>query len=261
MIAWLTEDPEHAVFPPTEQAAAAGSGTPGLLAAGGCLNPVWLQAAYRRGIFPWFSPGEPLLWWSTDPRMVLQVADFKLHRSLRKALQQVLSDGRWAITVDRAFDAVIGHCAGTAREGQGGTWIVPEMVEAYRAWHRLGSVHSVETWYDGELVGGLYGVGVGRMFYGESMFSLRTDASKFALAALVAFCRAQGIEWIDCQQQTRHLASMGARAVTRTAFEHHLRAVVDLAGPREWSYDPSHWALIDPRLQAIDVAPAKPIHP
>jgi leucyl/phenylalanyl-tRNA---protein transferase len=252
MVPWLSETAEAPVFPATSRALGPDSPAPGLLAAGGCLNPTWLHAAYRRGIFPWFGPGEPLLWWSTSPRMVLQTANFKLHRSLRKTLLHVVADSAWSVTVDHAFDRVIGHCASTPREGQGGTWIVPEMVAAYGAWHRAGQVHAFETWHMGTLVGGLYGVSIGDMFFGESMFSLRPDASKIALAALVAFCRQHGVAWIDCQQQTRHLASLGAAPVSRSDFEAHLASVVDRPGPANWTYDRSQWALLDARLQAIN---------
>jgi leucyl/phenylalanyl-tRNA--protein transferase len=139
------------------------------------------------------------------------------------------------------------HCSGTPRAGQSGTWIVDEVISAYVRLHRAGRAHSFETWVDGQLVGGLYGVNIGRMFYGESMFAHRTDASKFALAALVAHCRAHAIPWIDCQQETAHLASMGARPVPRSQFERHLAGVVDLPQPQAWSYDPANWERLDLR--------------
>jgi leucyl/phenylalanyl-tRNA--protein transferase len=246
MIPWLPapeDDPSDAApFPPTASALGPDSPAPGLLCAGGSLRPARLRAAYARGIFPWFGDNEPVLWWSTAPRMVLQTADFRLHRSLRKTLRQFIAKPGCEMRIDSAFESVIAHCAGLPREGQRGTWIVAPMVAAYRAWHGVGDVHSFETWIDGELVGGLYGVNLGRMFYGESMFSLRSDASKVALAALVAFCRGEGIEWIDCQQQTGHLASLGARPVSRAAFEDHLRQVVSAAPPRDWTYHQSRWA-------------------
>jgi leucyl/phenylalanyl-tRNA--protein transferase len=137
---------------------------------------------------------------------------------------------------------VIAACAGSLRDGQGGTWILPPLQRAYAEWHRAGAVHSVETWVDGQLVGGLYGVSIGRMFFGESMFSQATDASKIALAALVALCRANGIALIDCQQNTEHLASLGAREISRTDFERHLALTLGAHGPLHWSYDASHWA-------------------
>ncbi|MEO8299075.1 MAG: leucyl/phenylalanyl-tRNA--protein transferase [Burkholderiales bacterium] len=254
MIPWLPDpasDPaDTAPFPSTALALRPESPAPGLLCAGGSLRPARLRAAYAQGIFPWFGEGEPVLWWSTAPRMVLQTRHFRLHRSLKKTLRRFIVTPGCEVRIDSAFDRVIDACAGTPREGQGGTWIVPAMVAAYRAWHRAGAVHSFETWIDGELVGGLYGVNLGRMFYGESMFSHASDASKIALAGLVAFCRAQGIEWIDCQQQTGHLASLGATAVTREAFEAHLAQVVPAPTPVDWSYDPSLWAQLTEQFTA-----------
>lgn len=265
MLPWLPDesDAESAPlpFPPTAQALEEPQGLEGLLCAGGGLSLARLRLAYRQGIFPWSSEGQPLLWWSTAPRMVLATADLRLHRSLRKALQRFLATPGGEIRFDSAFDRVIAACAGTAREGQEGTWILPRLQAAYRRWHAAGQVHSVETWVDGQLVGGLYGVNLGRMFYGESMFAHRTDASKLALCALVAFCRAEGIDWIDCQQQTGHLASLGARPVPRDAFERHLTRVVDLPPPRAWTYDPAHWSLLLPEAAAaslIDTAPPTP---
>ena len=249
MIPWLPDDePEDAAegaliwpFPPTAQALGPDTDAPGLLCAGGRLSVARLVQAYRHGIFPWYSQGQPVLWWTTDPRMVLQVAEFRLHRSLRKTLQRFLAAPGCEIRIDSAFATVMRHCSGTPRAGQSGTWIVDEVIAAYTRLHQAGRAHSFETWMDGQLVGGLYGVNVGRMFYGESMFAHRTDASKLALAALVAYCRANGIAWIDCQQETAHLASMGARALPRAAFERHLAKVVDLPSPIAWSYDHSHW--------------------
>ena len=237
---WLTDD--AAPFPPTRQALGEDSEAPGLLAAGGRLSLARLEAAYRHGIFPWYSQGQPVLWWAPDPRMVLAVAEFKLSRSLRKTLARFLRTPGCELRFDSAFDRVIAACAGTPREGQPGTWILPPLQQAYSAWHRAGAVHSVETWVDGQLVGGLYGVGIGRMFFGESMFSHATDASKIALAALVAFCRAEGIALIDCQQNTRHLASMGAREISRALFERHLTVGLGRAAPPRWTYDAAHWA-------------------
>ncbi|MEF7616049.1 leucyl/phenylalanyl-tRNA--protein transferase [Aquincola sp. MAHUQ-54] len=239
-LTWLDDDATP--LPDTRHALPAGSEAPGLLAAGGRLTLERLEEAYRRGVFPWFSDGQPVLWWSTDPRMVLRVADFKLSRSLRKTLVKFLRTPGCEVRIDSAFERVIAACSGTPRQGQSGTWIVPEIVDAYVAWHRAGRTHSVETWIDGELAGGLYGVSIGRMFFGESMFSLRTDASKIALAALVCFCRAHGMPLIDCQQNTQHLASLGAREMARTDFEAHLAHAVPAPGPRLWSYDPAHWA-------------------
>lgn len=245
MIPWLPspeDDPgDDAPFPPPEHALGDDSPAPGLLAAGGRLSLKRLRMAYSQGIFPWSGPGEPLLWWSTAPRMVLQVRDFKLHRSLRKTLRHFIAHPHREVRIDTAFSTVLRHCAKTPREGQYGTWIVPPVRAAYEAWHRAGEAHSFETWVDGRLAGGLYGVCLGRMFYGESMFAHATDASKIALAALVAFCRAHGIEWIDCQQQTSHLASLGARPVSRAEFLAHLAKTVAAEPVRDWSYDASTW--------------------
>lgn len=242
MIPWLEPDDP---LPDTAQALGLHSDAPGLLAAGHDLSPRRLTEAYRRGIFPWFNTEQPVLWWTTDPRMVLPVAEFKLARSLRKTIQKFRQTPGCEVRIDRAFERVMQACATTARAGQDGTWIVPDMRKVYAQWHALGAVHSFETWMDGELVGGLYGVSIGRMFFGESMFAHRTDASKIALAALVCFCRAHGITVIDCQQETAHLASMGARPWPRTQFEAHLRSVVDLPPVGPWAYDEPLWSYLD----------------
>lgn len=194
----------------------------GLLAAGGSLSLSRLTEAYSKGVFPWFNPGDPILWWSPDPRMILPCADLKISASFAKKLRQVARherepDARWRVTTDLAFRRVIDACA-SPRSAGSGTWISPEITAAYTAWHEEGRVHSVETWLDGELAGGLYGVCMGRFFFGESMFARRTDASKLALAYLTRFLMARGIHYIDCQQETHHLASMGARPIGRKAF-------------------------------------------
>ncbi len=239
MIPWLhgPADP----LPDAEQALGAESDAPGLVAAGADLSPARLREAYGKGIFPWFSDGQPVLWWSPDPRMVLHTAEFRLRRSLAKTVRRLLADGRLEVRIDHDLRTVMQHCADAPREGQAGTWIVPEMVQAYSAWQGRGDVHSFETWIDGELAGGLYGVGLGRMFYGESMFARVTDASKIALAALVAFCRAHAIAMIDCQQRTAHLASMGAREIPRAEFLRHLRATTVAPPVARWSYDAQLW--------------------
>lgn len=242
MIDWL--DDATLDFPPSSRALGAGTDAPGLLAAGGTLTPARLEAAYRRGIFPWYAPGQPPLWWAPDPRMVLQTARFKLSRSLRKTVQRFAATPGCEIRIDHDRAAVLRACANMPREGQEGTWIVPELQAAYLAWPAM---HSVETWVDGELVGGLYGVNLGRMFYGESMFMRRTDASKIALCALVCLCRSFDIPWIDCQQNTRHLASLGGAEVPRQAFEAHLATHVGDATPGPWTYHSAHWhRLFDP---------------
>jgi len=239
MIPWLHS--EHDPLPDARLALPPGSDAPGLLAAGGELTPTRLTEAYSKGVFPWYSEGQPVLWWSPDPRMVLLVDEFKLSRSLRKTLKHFVASSLCELRIDSAFERVITACAATPREGQDGTWIVPEMVDAYLDWHRLGRVHSFETWVDGELVGGLYGVSLGRMFFGESMFSHRTDASKIALAALVCFCREHRVSMIDCQQRTGHLASLGGRELARTEFERRL--ALGLGEPKitDWTYHPAMW--------------------
>jgi len=240
MIDWLDESTLE--FPPTSRALGPDTDAPGLLAAGGDLSPERLQAAYSRGIFPWYGPGQPPLWWSPDPRMVLQTRNFKLSRSLRKTVRRFHLSHDCEIRVDSARAEVLQACAGAPREGQSGTWILPEMRAAYLAWAEgSGAVHSIETWMAGELVGGLYGINLGRMFFGESMFMRRTDASKIAFAALVCLCREYGIEWIDCQQNTGHLASLGASEVSRSAFEAHLQRTVAQEPPPHWTYHPRLW--------------------
>lgn len=214
MVPWLQRDDP---FPPVATALVEPNGPNGLLAAGGDLSLPRLLAAYRHGIFPWFNPGEPILWWSPDPRMVLFPGEFKCARSLKKRLKRA----DYEVRVDTAFTRVMQSCA-APRPGQRGTWINPGMVAAYTSLHEAGYAHSFETWMMGEagleLAGGLYGVALGRVFYGESMFSRRTDASKIALAHLVAEIAARGFEVVDCQMSTPHLASLGAREVPRSEF-------------------------------------------
>ena len=232
-------------FPDVAQAWGPRSDAPGLLAAGGALDVDTLVAAYGRGIFPWFSEGQPILWWSPDPRMVLLPAQFRLHRSLRKTLQRFQHQPGCELRFDTAFADVIRYCASIRDSGTGGTWILPQMQRAYLALHQAGFAHSVETWVDGSLVGGLYCVAIGRSVFGESMFSLRTDASKIALAALIAFCRAQGIGLVDCQQNTGHLASMGAQEISRSGFQ-ALSVAGQHAGSPEWHFEPLYWQSILP---------------
>ena len=177
-------------------------------------------------------------------------AEFRLSHTLRKTLRRFIRTPGCELRVDRDFAHVIQACAATPRQGQDGTWIVPQMIEAYRQWHAAGRVHSFETWIDGELAGGLYGVAIGRMYFGESMFAHRTDASKIALAALVAFCRARGVTLIDCQQNTGHLASLGAREISRDDFEHHLSRTLGAGDIADWTYDPAMWQLLGPGVAA-----------
>lgn len=233
--------PTLIAFPDPSTALGPESDAPGLLAVGGDLRPERLLAAYAQGIFPWFGEGQPLLWWSPDPRMVLQTANFKLHPSLKKTLRRFLRTPGCELRVNHDPAAVLAACSSTPREGQAGTWITPDMRKAYAELARLGAVHSIETWVAGRLVGGLYGLGLGRMFFGESMFAHATDASKIALAYLVALCRRDGIPWIDCQQNTRHLASLGAAEVSGAAFRSHLAVHVPMPPPKRWTYDAEAW--------------------
>lgn len=228
MIPWLEG---KAPFPPLELALHEPNG---LLCAGGDLSPQRLLNAYQHGIFPWYASGEPILWWSPDPRMVLDPADFRISRSLRRRLRA----GRYQVKLDSDFPAVIRACAEAPREGQDGTWISREMQHAYWQLAQLGFAHSVETWSDGQLVGGLYGMAIGRMFYGESMFALTTDASKIAAAHLARFLESEGYGMIDCQMKTAHLASLGAREIPRADFMDRLRALVAVPWqPGRWPAD------------------------
>ena len=228
-------------FPDTRDAWGVDTDAPGLLAAGADLTPATLQAAYSQAVFPWFSEGQPILWWSPDPRMVLRVQDFRLHRSLRRTLQAFTRAPGCEVRMDTAFEQVIRACAESSRRGQAGTWIVDEMVEAYTRLHAQGLAHSVETWSGGDLVGGLYCVNLGKAVFGESMFMRQTDASKIALAALIAFCRHTGIDMVDCQQNTQHLASLGAREMPRADFVQHVRQARQANAP-EWTFSPLYWS-------------------
>ena len=237
---WLDSEDE---FPAVTHAWGADTPMPGLLAAGGTLDAEHLQAAYRQGIFPWFSPGQPNLWWSPDPRMVLQTGDFRLHPSLRKTLRKFLRTPGCEVRVDHNFRQVMQHCAQTPRAGQDGTWIVPSIIDAYCGLHARGLAHSVETWVDGRLVGGLYCVALGHAVYGESMFAHQRDASKIALAALVALCRSAGVLQIDCQQATRHLASLGAAEMPRDDFLQVAQAQQTYPA-MHWQFSPHLWATL-----------------
>lgn len=216
-------------FPPVTQALRSPNG---LLAAGGDLSAARLLEAYRHGIFPWFSEGETILWWSPDPRMVLIPKEFKVSHSLLKTLRK----GQYEIRTDSAFEQVMRACA-APREGANGTWITEEMINAYCEQHCMGYAHSVETWMEGELVGGLYGIAIGKMFYGESMFSLRPDASKIALAHLCAQLERWDFGMIDCQMNTPHLASLGAREIPRKEFVARLQDLVNYTPVTAWRFD------------------------
>jgi leucyl/phenylalanyl-tRNA--protein transferase len=233
MIPWLDA---HTPFPDVSEALT--TEAPGLLAAGADLSPPRLLAAYQRGIFPWFSEGQPILWWSTDPRMVLMTENFRISDSLKKTLKKVerssRTDGRWQLRFDSAFEQVMRACAAPRKDGPG-TWISEDIVRGYSGLHKLGFAHSSEVWLDGELVGGAYGVSIGRMFYGESMFARVTDASKVALAYLVHFLKLHGVAMIDCQQETGHLASLGAAPIPRSDFLAHLKQAIDQPRIRDWT--------------------------
>ncbi|WP_298392928.1 leucyl/phenylalanyl-tRNA--protein transferase [uncultured Azonexus sp.] len=214
-------------FPPVTEAR---QDMNGLLAVGGLLLPDRLLDAYRRGIFPWGTIEGQALWYSPDPRMVMFPENFRLSRSLRRLLR---SD-TLTISADRDFPAVIAACAATRRRGQDGTWISDEMMEAYTRLHELGWAHSVEVWEEGELVGGLYGLAIGRMFYGESMFSRRDNASKFAFAYLIRLLRERGFGMIDCQMHTDHLASLGAAEIPRSEFLQRMQTLIGQGERSVW---------------------------
>lgn len=232
MIPWLdTGTP----FPDVSSALDDAEGAPGLLAAGADLSPDRLLLAYRQGIFPWYSDGQPILWWSPDPRMALFTDRFTISHSLNKTLKKIDRglDGKRVIRFDGDFERVIRECA-TKRKSGNGTWISEEIIAGYTKLHQLGFAHSAELWDDGDLIGGVYGVCIGRMFYGESMFARKTDASKIALAYLVHFLKTNGVKMIDCQQQTAHLASLGAIAIPRADFVKKLREAVDQPQIQGW---------------------------
>ncbi len=222
--------PSATFFPPVETALAEPNG---LLAMGGDLSVGRLLDAYRHGIFPWFNPGEPILWWSPDPRMVLVPGQIRVTRSLAKRIR----NAGFEVRLDTAFVEVMRACA-APREGAGGTWISPAMVAAYTRLFDAGYAHSVETWHAGQLVGGLYGVAIGRMFYGESMFSREPDASKVALVRLARQLRRWNFGLIDCQMETPHLASLGAHTMPRAEFTARLADLVNLPHrPGPWHFD------------------------
>jgi len=222
---------ENEPFPPLDMALAEPNG---LIAIGGDLSPERLLQAYRHGVFPWYSAGEPILWWSPDPRMVLMLDELKVSRSLAKRIRRK----DYEIRLDYDFAAVMHACASVVREGQNGTWITPPMIEAYCELHRLGYAHCIEVWMDGALAGGLYGVQIGGMFYGESMFHRIRDASKIAFVHLVRFLQEQGCGMMDCQMHTTHLASLGAREIAREEFAARLRPLLNQPrSPERWFYD------------------------
>ncbi|HEY8609227.1 MAG TPA: leucyl/phenylalanyl-tRNA--protein transferase [Noviherbaspirillum sp.] len=235
MIPWLGA---QTPFPPVTAALTEADGAPGLLAAGADLSPQRLLDAYRQGIFPWFSEGQPILWWSTDPRMVLFTERFVISHSLKKSLKRtersMAGGGPWEVRFDSAFEQVMQACA-APRAGASGTWISGDIMRGYCGLHRMGYAHSSEVWLDGRLVGGAYGVCIGRMFFGESMFARVPDASKIALAYLVRFLREHGVGMIDCQQETAHLASLGAAPIPRAEFLARLRDAVAKPPITDWT--------------------------
>ena len=223
---WLGEQTDPNWFPPLEHALRE---PPGLLAAGGDLSPARLLAAYERGVFPWYSAQQPILWWSPDPRMVMYPKEFNCSRSLAKTLR----NGPYTTQVDQAFGAVIRACAAPRRSGPD-TWLNGDMIASYEQLHELGYGHSIETYAAGQLAGGLYGIQLGQVFFGESMFSLARDASKVAMARLVQECLARDIQLIDCQVASGHLASLGAREVSRGQFVTLLRRYARRSPSGSW---------------------------
>lgn len=212
----------------------------GLLAVGGDLSPKRLLQAYRAGVFPWFSDDQPILWWSPDPRMVLFPDRLRVSRSLRKTLRR----GHLQVSVDQAFDAVIRACA-EPRQHEAGTWLLPQMIDAYLELHRLGMAHSVEVWQDGELVGGLYGPALGRAFFGESMFSRVTDASKVALVQLAEMVGKADFAFIDCQVYTEHLERLGAEEISRRRFRELLQAALLRPPLADWQRAPQSTRILE----------------
>ncbi len=224
-IAWLQKTDPPEALPPTARALREPNG---LLAVGGALTPDWLTHAYRHGVFPWYSAEQPILWWAPDPRAVLLPAEFRISRSLARSIR----NRGYVTRIDTAFNSVVEACAGP-RRGGAGTWITDEMREAYVELHRRGLAHSIEVWHEDRLVGGLYGVAMGRVFFGESMFTRERDGSKVALARLTQECLRLDVALIDCQLPSPHLASLGSRDLVRGEFEEQLAALVD-AEPRLW---------------------------
>ena len=212
----------------------------GLVCAGIDINPGRLLEAYRKGIFPWYSEGQPVLWWSPDPRMVLTLEHFRMQRSLRKRRRQLIGERSWTMRIDADFAAVMHACA-APRAGQQGTWITAPMIEAYTSLHHMGYAHSVELWHQDRQMAGLYGVSIGRMFFGESMFSRVSDGSKLSLAALVECLLRHDFRMIDCQQQTGHLARMGAGPVPRSDYLAQIAQLCDLPAPA-WSEIRIDWS-------------------
>jgi len=235
-IPWIDEDRS---FPSPRQFIQKNPELPeDLIALSESMDEELLLEAYRQGIFPWYNEGQPVMWWCTSPRMVLKCSEIKISHSLHKKMKQVLKNPLWEIKVDTAFIEVIQACSNAQRKNQQGTWITNEIIAYYSILNQQGFAHSVETWFDGNLVGGLYGINLGKMFYGESMFMHVTDSSKLALAALCAWCNQVGIELIDCQQQTQHLSSLGAKPISKIEFLDWIDSQVNLPPP-SWNWNKS----------------------
>jgi len=225
------------LFPPQNDAE-----PEGLLAIGGDLSMERLLSAYQQGIFPWYEDGQPILWWSPDPRLIIEPKNFKVSRSLRKVLKKQI----FQVKTDTAFSQVIEACGGPRRSGQG-TWITEDIKDAYTQLHELGYAHSVESWYEEELVGGLYGIFMGKCFFGESMFAKKTDASKVAFASLVTQMKDWGVDMIDCQVTSDHLLSLGAHEIPRQEFLQRLKfAIQRQTPPKKWSFGAPEW--VNPTL-------------
>ncbi len=234
-ISWLgAKDP----FPNPLVVADPDSSVPGLIAVSQQIYPGQLESAYKLGIFPWYSDNQPVLWWSPDPRMVLKASAFKCSSSLQKTINQFLDDQNKQIVLDQDFGAVLRACATIERKHQDGTWITHEIASAYEALFQRGHAHSIAVVENGALIGGLYCVSFGEMVFGESMFSRKPNASKIALAALCAWCIRNQIEWIDCQQKTEHLKSLGARPISRRQFLEHVQFAVNQTNiTRTWNFN------------------------
>lgn len=234
MIPWLSDDDP---FPPVTQALQINDVAPGLLAASPYLTVSRLVQAYHQGIFPWYSEGQAVLWWSPDPRMVLMPSKFRASHSLRKLIRQVLRRDEWEIYIDRDFQGVMQSCANIQRPSQNGTWITQAILATYYTLHQQNQAHSIEIYYAGQQIAGLYGVALGRMFFGESMFTRYPNASKLALAALCAFLKRSQVHLMDCQQASSHLASLGAFTIPRKKFITHVNQTVGQPPITNWQLD------------------------
>lgn len=230
---WLETKPVY--FPPSKLAMKEPNG---LLAVGGDLTPEWLLMAYSKGIFPWFNPEDPILWWTPNPRSVLFIEDLKIKRSLKQAINKYAREQDLKVTLDTDFKTVMQACSSVPREGQDGTWITDNMLNAYATMHNAGHAHSVEVWLNNELVGGLYGIAIGKMFFGESMFSKQANTSKIALVALTMQLKQWGFSVIDTQVETAHLNSLGAKNMSREDFEALIKQQTQKAfPPKKWQFD------------------------